>query len=317
MKKNDYERKMIEITENLLDNKKLIENKVKRQNEIKELLLSNIKNKEKKRLKEELSYIDSNEKIKEIVKSNYTKNFLTEIKERKNSVLVIGINPSGGNTQTEFKEKVEAQIYFLPKENLTEEECNKLNVLNNNYVFIHGYHSENFKLFDKIKAKPHWSQTGYLSDEEVKKMLVNCKVDANESAEIIRIIRKLQVEEQKKDGPFVFFSDLFWYNCGNQEELKKAIIYKDNFNEEILKMIKLNIEYYKPKLIVVTNAFASNLIENAVNNKNVENHTSLIYLEKIPILLASMVSGKRSMDNYSKDRLKIQIKTIYENQTKK
>ena len=112
------------------------------------------------------------------------------------------------------------------------------------------------------------------------------------------------------------FGDLIWYCDGTQENLKKSLRReKSCFYDNIKKIIELNIAYYNPKLIVVTNAFASDLIETAVSNeesnKN-KKYEDVLYYKNVPIILSGMVSGRRIMDTYSRIRLEDRIKEIYE-----
>ena len=112
------------------------------------------------------------------------------------------------------------------------------------------------------------------------------------------------------------FGDLIWYCDGTQENLKKSLRReKSYFYDNIKKIIELNIAYYNPKLIVVTNAFASDLIETAVSNeesnKN-KKYEDVLYYKNVPIILSGMVSGRRIMDTYSRIRLEDRIKEIYE-----
>ncbi len=111
------------------------------------------------------------------------------------------------------------------------------------------------------------------------------------------------------------FGDLIWYSDGTQENVKKALkMEKNYFYGNIRKIIELNIEYYHPKLIVVTNASASKLIERAISteksNQNRE-YADVLYHKNVPIILSGMVSGRRSMDSYSRARLEDRIKEIY------
>ena len=68
MNKLDYENKIYELTQKILDDEILIEIKKQRREEIKEQLQSkrNIKTQTKKDLERELSAIDTDDKIKEL-----------------------------------------------------------------------------------------------------------------------------------------------------------------------------------------------------------------------------------------------------------
>lgn len=251
-----------------------------------------------------------------IDKKNFTKNFLMKKTNAKDIVLSMGINPGREEKQYKANEKVNDYIYFLNRENLSKKEYNDLKVFNDYYVFKRSYHSENYKIFSKLDAKAHWSQEDYLSEDEIKKMLKNCGKDLKEDyiRRICQSIRKMKDEERKKKGPYVFFSDLIWYSDSNQKTIEEALKQEiPEFNEIIIELVKLNIKYYKPKLIVVTNSFASKLIEKAKFNSkyDLNEHNSMIELFNVPIILASMVSGRRSMDIFSKERLKEQIAKVY------
>ena len=251
-----------------------------------------------------------------IDKENFTKNFLMKKTNAKDIVLSMGINPGREEKQYKANEKVNDYIYFWNTKNLTKKEKHDLKVFNDYYVFKHSYHSENYKIFSKLDAKAHWGQEDYLSEDEIKKMLKNCGKDLKENyvKRIVEIIRKMQDEEGNKKGPYVFFSDLIWYSDSNQKTIEEALKQEiPEFNEKIIELVKLNIEYYKPKLIVVTNSFASKLIEKAKFNSNddLNEHNSMIELFDVPIILASMVSGRKSMDIFSKERLKEQIAKVY------
>lgn len=325
MNKLDYENKIYELTQKILDDEILIEIKKQRREEIKEQLQSkrNIKTQTKKDLERELSAIDTDDKIKELVKYNHSKNFLMDIEPNEKVVLAMGINPGGGSEIIKHSEVTKDSIFFIKDEDLKDEEKNSLKIFNNCYVFTHGYHKANYQIFKKINAKAHWAKEGYLSADEICKMVKNSAeyngIDfkSSEIEKITQVIRRMQkIEGEKNDGPYVMFGDLIWYSDGIQANLKKSLrMEKSNFYENIKKIMELNIAYYNPKLIVVTNAFASYLIKKAlINEKSNKNrdYEDVLYHKNVPIILSGMVSGRRSMDTYSRARLEDRIKEIYE-----
>lgn len=157
MNKIDYENKIYELTQEILDDEILIEIKKQRREEIKEQLQSkrNIKTQTKKDLERELSAIDTDDKIKELVKYNHSKNFLMDIEPNEKVVLVMGINPGGGSEIIKHPKVTKDSIFFIKDEYLKDEEKNSLKIFNNCYVFTHGYHKANYQIFKKINAKAH------------------------------------------------------------------------------------------------------------------------------------------------------------------
>lgn len=323
MEKKYYENKIYELTKAILDDKILIDIKKQRREEIKKQLKSNIKDKTRKNLKRELEYIDTDENIEELVQFNHSKNFLMEVEPNEKIVLAMGINPGGGSEIIKHSEVTNDSIYFIKDDNNELEDKEILNIFNGCYVFTHGYHRANYDIFEKIHAKAHWAKKGYLSDDEIYKMVKNSAKyndkDFNnlDITKITQTIGKMQeIEMNKRSGPYVMFGDLIWYSDGTQANLEKSLkMEKNYFNENIKRIIELNIEYYNPKLIVVTNAFASNLIRKALDNETINKnrqYEDVLDCKNVPIILSGMVSGRRSMDIYSRERLKDRIKEIYE-----
>ena len=310
--KDSIQDEIKKIVKKLLPEDKMKELKIKRQKEI--------KNNEK--LKEEYKFIEDEEKIQELVESNYTENFLLDIGENKKIVLVMGINPGGGKKIKDDEFPTKHQLAFV-----TEEYKKELEIFNNCEIF-QGYYGKNYGIFEKIDAKAHWSMEGYLPDDE-KQILINRAKEYRNSKkwydtknkDIIDKIKEMQEKESKRTGPYVIFGELLWYADGTQANIEKVLNYykeKDekDFYEKIIKILELNIEYYNPKMVVITNAYASHLIDDALkqNNENVkrnENKKDVILFKNTPIIFSGMVSGQRAMDDFSYERLKERIEECY------
>ena len=171
-----------------MKDKKYYENEIRK-------LTKEILNKEElikiKNLEKGLDENSKNSEVIELVEFNFSKDFLMEIPQNANNVLVMGINPGGG------KEKIKDSILFL--ENLTKEEEKELKIFNGTYIFTHGYHKSNYNLFSKIYAKAHWAMDGYLNDNEIEKMIKNVTNKSyDERQNMINIIRKMQKKEREK-----------------------------------------------------------------------------------------------------------------------
>jgi hypothetical protein len=130
--------------------------------------------------------------------------------------------------------------------------------------------------------------------------------------------------------------DLFLYRKTDQNDFKKNVLglskikeddNKDtiietknftDFEKEQLKLSSDIIKLIKPKLIVVANAFASDIIKHyknifKINETNFDkNGYDTINLGKkdIPIIFTSMLTQQRALDNHSFRRLKWEIKII-------
>lgn len=242
-------------------------------------------------ISQELKGIEEARFSKRDLESNFKK--IKEKTKKKNRILVFGINPAGGCKDAEETEYYE---YILDKnlqKNLTKEETNV------------GYFRSNYELFDKETTTMTW----ILKDEEVlKERFPNDQYTT---------CMELQQKERDKDN-IIIFCDLIYYHDTNSNTIKKCISknYTSNLDEirelnfkkdkklvdNVTNIIDAHIKMLDPKLIVVTNAFASQLICGALRNEN-DRDSSRIFHEGIPILFSGMVSGG-TMDIFSKNRLK-------------
>lgn len=112
--------------------------------------------------------------------------------------------------------------------------------------------------------------------------------------------------------------DLFFNRKTSQEEFKKHIFIKNKlskFAQEQLKIALEMIELINPRVIVVANALASNLIRNyeiegLEKEINEEHGYHFLKLgnKNIPIFFSSMLTGQRALDKGSLERLEWHIK---------
>jgi hypothetical protein len=113
--------------------------------------------------------------------------------------------------------------------------------------------------------------------------------------------------------------DLFLFRETSQNSFKRRIIEGGKltpFALEQLELCRSLIEEIDPKVIVVVNAFASNLfveIFGAEFDERFGYHLITLNARSIPVFLASMLTGQRAMDRYSYQRLRWQIKRVVEN----
>lgn len=110
--------------------------------------------------------------------------------------------------------------------------------------------------------------------------------------------------------------DLFFYRETEQNRFKSKVYDSKTknlttFGRGQLDLSKQLINAVKPKVVVVANKFASDIFREELDLKwDEERGYYLTFLnnENVPIFLASMLSGQRAMDLYSRERLVWHIK---------
>lgn len=314
----------------------------------------------KKALSEKIDKNINDEELKEQYYNNFCdskdgKNrnwFLLDEFEENNNILIMGINPGGG---TKIKDNL-YEFYGFDKECVSENNYRKelLDILEDECVWEE-YHYQNYNLIEDGKFFWAYKEISKCEDKmnetfnkilnydeekflekEFKKIEKKKNKISKNREKLLNAFNEIYKIEREKDGPYVIFSDLFCYADGTQDNIKKAIEKKEIDREELRKhirdIVKLYIEYYKPRMIIVTNAYASHLINESINkkfndeeviefeNKKIDNDYLSINdyskkfsgEKKVPIVFSSMVSGQRALDKYSYIRLKNRIKEIYD-----
>ena len=213
--------------------------------------------------------------------------------------------------------------------------------INEKYIWSK-YYNPNFKIFNDINAKYYWvALKRETLKEEFNKILKKqaeniIKKQKNKSGDNIEKFSEEQqkddveelmkiYDEERKDYnkklPLVFFNDLFWIADSNQKDLLSILEkYKDKEKMKLFikEMIDLYIKKYKLGLIVVTNVKAAEYVKLAIGDKNSENcvfkytYTDDEIKEKkvVPIIFSGYLAN--GMDQYSKTRLKKDIKEYYQ-----
>ena len=174
-----------------------------------------------------------------------------------------------------------------------------------------------------------------------KKLGKDYKKELGKKSKNITLIIQLESDAIKDDG-YSFFKkfhkiskelgipfqhiDLFYFRDTNQDNTKDRIGIgkKKNvptkLNNFALGQLKIAIEMIveiNPQIIIVANAFASDIITNCdlfkINNDNFEKEGyDILEIEKqkIPIIFSSMLTGQRALDTHTFRRLKWHIKRI-------
>ncbi|MDP2668345.1 MAG: hypothetical protein Q8P07_00720 [bacterium] len=107
-------------------------------------------------------------------------------------------------------------------------------------------------------------------------------------------------------------ADLFLYRQTSQKDFKQHIMNKKNLNEfgeSQIKIFREVLDAMRPKIIVVANAFASQIFQNEFSKEiSFDNAYGWHWFKnKIPIFFSSMLSGQRALDRGSYERLKWHI----------
>ena len=286
--------------------------------------------------------------------------FLLKAFDKNNNVLVLGCNPGGGDW---IKNNLYEFLGFDKENfDQNSEESKVLDILEGINIY-ENYHYLNYKLFKGIEGKFFWAYEtleniinlsnkiiGKIENDEYNKLEENKKNEKKNKIQklgkekISETIKEIYEKENQKKGPYIIFADLFCYANGKQSDLKDYIeenykIDNDKQNgkqtknnelkeryklrRNIKEILKCYIEYYNSKMIVVTNAYASDLIYEALfakGNKRFDiKKQEKIYdainvkcgNQTVPIIFSGMVSGGHSLDKYSYLRLKRRIEEVF------
>lgn len=313
-------------------------------------LISNAKENEEKELLLDLKYIvensDNNTKYKNNLKKfEMQDNYPIDLKKLniKNSenVLNLSINPGSSKKkyqkENKFNNKTEICMplyafnknrkYYWYDDNeertnkeISEKEINTaIKEIDEQYVWQR-YYSVNTRIFDNINVKYPWIA---LDKDKIFEEFEKIVEDKNK----LKILKNMYLNEREDfstDDPLIFFNDLFWIADSDQKGLLNVLNNYNpdkehkSINEFIKNMLDLYIEKYKLKLIVITNAKASDYIIKAIIDNDKEKDkaykdTKYDYKSKngkiIPIIFSGYIAN--GMDAFSVERLKKQIKDNY------
>jgi len=167
------------------------------------------------------------------------------------------------------------------------------------------------KAFKRMKeSRLNEEKLKYPNFEEEKWIIGQAIKDEKEGKNIHPYFKKF-IEIARGIGQDWEHLDLFFFRETSQDKAKKMIEYKKGIrmNDFGLKQLKLSLETMKdiePKVIVVSNALASDIIKNNTkidSSRFNEEGFHRIYENKTPIIFSSMLTGQRALDNHSLERL--------------
>lgn len=245
----------------------------------------------------EKKILEQNRKLlKDFSEERFAKEFLIDLSkfERPNydKVMLFGINPGGDG------EALENAPDFYFEFFLDNEMCKEIKIDKSRYMRL------NSELFDKIDKRIFWSEFKYEYVLENFKRLDNYE-------KFLDKFESMYNTEKMKNGPLLIFSNLFLYCDSNQQNLEKELA--KSKEEDILNYVKeflnYNIDYYNPKLIVVSNTYASRLVMKALGTKP---DVDKLEYRNISIIFSRTVYPRNRLDRISRERLKSQIKYEWE-----
>ena len=235
----------------------------------------------------------------EITKDSLGSRTRAKINGNQKSILVININPNPkGDSKDSDNGKSPHPLIYVPE--IYDENLRKY--LEQQKLTWNSFKSPYDLVADKVKM--FWT-----TDDKYKEEIGEYYPEYKE------IFEKCYKEESEKETNLVLvFAELF-YLCERTQTnvIKHLNKNKENTLSKIDEIIKLYIEYYNPKLIVITNMGASRLVYKSQNTqdksmKNMENEIMISYNgNKIPCLFSKMLFGQWRATNTEKEKLKQRI----------
>jgi len=197
----------------------------------------------------------------------------------KSSVLIFGINPSlSGN------------------DNNRQQQCN-LGYIDSEDSLVRDFTEKGFTYPRYYRGNYELTPENYSMLWEAEGFLEKNKDDFD-SDEMVFL-----KQNRRSTGNYVTFAELVYYKETTSKKIQPII---KNLKNDVIELFKMQLAYYNPNLVVITNAFTSHLIND--NPSNGSSQTKMLY-DEIPILFAGMASGQRALDKFSYLRLKKDIES--------
>ena len=215
-------------------------------------------------------------------------------------ILLFGLNPSSAGKERN-SETSECFLYYVPEDESIESAKKIVNKINNNHLAYPTYFKQNFDLFERVNLI--WQDDRYLSKIQFREKI------GNKHKEIISYLDKYNQKHFVRHQHYLVFTDLLFIKDKSQKNVCPILDKNTNIREEVFRFFNAQLEYYKPKLVVITNGYASDLISDYISGekRHAQRKTQMSY-RGIPIIFSSMVSGQRTLDRYNRERLKKEIK---------
>ncbi len=110
------------------------------------------------------------------------------------------------------------------------------------------------------------------------------------------------------------FLDMFLYRDSDQSKIKKMVQDKHGvlteFGKKQIELFKEILLLVNPKILLVANAFVCDIITENKNDFNLKVDNKVYYFNETPVFLSSMLTGRRALDKYSRERLFWQMEDL-------
>jgi len=202
------------------------------------------------------------------------------------NVIILGLNPSSNDIDKTGSKK-NAFLQYLDKEEFG-------NIPNELREYSYGtYFSQGYRLFKDFGYNLLWRNSMYLED---------CMKNVNMTEQHKNYLREKTLPNKK----YIIFADLVYYKEQDAKYMYQGIRRNE---EDIYKLFKMQVKYYKPKLILIANAFVSEFLLRCIQECGEKTDMKPKTNERVmgvPVIFSSMLSGG-NLDRYSFLRLKKEI----------
>lgn len=235
-------------------------------------------------------------KTREVLVSGYDPNRLCanelsciESEVPQNCILVFGINPAGDENDAK-KEANELYLYYLPETNIDDRTYSKF------YKPIF----ETISTATNGNAK--WGWCNYSRDQ------LNDIIEADDKLKPYSEAVKSHYNAYCNKKYSIYIGEFFYYHMTSQAQFLNLVDIS-NINTYFVEMLNLHIDEIIDRkntisCIFINNATASRYLSDALNNSDYRSSIDYKYKgHTYRIIFGSMLSGRRSMDVFSKDRL--------------
>ena len=179
----------------------------------------------------------ADKKTAKTLKDDKIENIVNYIEDNKNS-LVLGFVPE------ELEVKYDYNISYIKKQYSI---WNKNIGINNLKMF--------WQKFDKTFLKENYNLESIKNEANIIDKY-NKKYD----------IKKSSIEKDK----YIIFTNLVYISCPNQNNIVDALNHSEKMKKIVAELFEEQIKYYNSKLIVVANSAASRFVKNEILDKNVD-----------------------------------------------
>lgn len=204
-------------------------------------------------------------------------------------VLIFGINPSSSDIDSSGCKKF-AFLQCIDKKEFNDQPGGL-----GDYAYG-TYFSRGYKLFKDFGYNLLWRNSDYLEEH----MKLACDMTGKQK----EYLRRKTLQNDK----YLIFTDLVYFKETNSKYMQEALL---KYRNEVFKLFEMQVNYYKPKLILVANAFASKLLLACIQKceYNDIEPTTWKKVSEVPIVFSAMLSNGNT-DDFSLIRLKKEIEEL-------